>query len=49
MGGKPEPHQFRQLSKQEIIDVQQLMINQLRQLLQQWSIMMHPQNIKSLL
>lgn len=35
MGGKAEQQQFRELSKQEVIEVQQLMIGQLKQLLQQ--------------
>lgn len=33
MGGKAEEQQFRELSKQEVIEVQQLMIAQLNQLL----------------
>lgn len=34
-GGKGESQQFRELSKQEVIEVQQLMINQLKHLLKQ--------------
>lgn len=33
MGGKAEEQQFRELSKPEVIEVQQLMIAQLNQLL----------------